>query len=253
MRATASSVADRKTVSTARSSASLASSAVTAAPRPWRRDDGSTPTPVISATPSTAWQLPAASGPSGPNAAASTEWPDLSRSRSISIVPPSWSAAILSRSAGPAFPAAVPGCPNATAGTAQIRSSSGSSGATTRTVTSAGRGGASRHLGRGLLDPFEGFGDDQLALPGANGPDAGGGDGRPRAAPGPGVVRPARAGGNEEYERPVFVGPGPAAGDGVAERVNPLNDLVSSHSSTYLKVPGPPDQPCLPLRNPDAE
>ena len=35
--------------------------------------DGSTPTPVISATPSTAWQLPAATGPSGPNAAASTE------------------------------------------------------------------------------------------------------------------------------------------------------------------------------------
>ena len=38
--------------------------------------------------------------------------------------------------------AEVPGCPNATAGTAQIRSSSGSSGATTRTVTLGGRGGA---------------------------------------------------------------------------------------------------------------
>jgi len=54
-RATASSLADRKTVATPRSRASLASRAVTAAPRPWRRDDGSTPTPVISATPSTAW------------------------------------------------------------------------------------------------------------------------------------------------------------------------------------------------------
>jgi len=92
--------------------------------------------------PSTAWQLPAASGPSGPNAAASTDCPDRSRSRSISIVPPSWSAAILSRSAGPAFPVAVPGCPNATAGTAQIRSSSGSSGATARTVTPAGSAGS---------------------------------------------------------------------------------------------------------------
>jgi hypothetical protein len=59
-----------------------------AAPSPRRREDGSTPTPVISATPSTAWQLPAASGPSGPNAAASTDCPDRNRSRSISIVPP---------------------------------------------------------------------------------------------------------------------------------------------------------------------
>ena len=88
-RATASSLADRKTVGTPRSSVSLASSAVTAAPRRCRREDGSTPTPVISATPSTAWQLPAASGPSGPNAATSTECPDRSRSRSIAIVPPS--------------------------------------------------------------------------------------------------------------------------------------------------------------------
>ena len=96
-------------VCTPRSRASAASSAVTAAPRPWRRTDGSTPTPVISATLSTAWQLPAASGPSGPNAAASTDCPDRSRSRSIAIVPPSWSAAILSRSAGPASPTLVPG------------------------------------------------------------------------------------------------------------------------------------------------
>src|SRR5947208_2508493 len=154
MRATALSLADRKTVFTSRSSASRASSAVMAAPRPWRREDGSTPTPVISATPFTAWQLPAASGPSGPNAAARTECPERSRSRSISIVPPSWSAAILSRSTGP--------------------------------------------------------------------------------------------GGNEEHERSVLVGPGPAPWDGVAERVNPLNGLVSSHSSTYLTVPGAPDQPCLP-------
>ena len=94
-----------------------------------------------------------------------------------------------------------------------------------------------RHLGRDLLDPFEGLGNDQFALPGADRADVRGGDRRPRAAPRPGVVRPARTGGNEQYERAVLLGSGPAPGDGVAERVNPLNDLVSSHSSTYLKVP----------------
>jgi len=103
-----------------------------------------------------------------------------------------------------------------------------------------------RHVRRGLLDPLEGFGDDQLALPGTDGADVGGGDPRPRVAPGPGVVRPARAGGNEKHEWPVLIGPGPAPWDGVAERVNPLNDLVSSHSSTYLTVTGAPDQPCFP-------
>ena len=40
-----------------------------------------------------------------------------------------------------------------------------------------------RHLGRGLLDPLEGLGDDQLALPGADGADVGGGDARPGAGP----------------------------------------------------------------------
>ena len=42
-----------------------------------------------------------------------------------------------------------------------------------------------RHLGRDLLDPFERLGDDQLPLPGADRADIGGGDRRPRAAPGP--------------------------------------------------------------------
>src|SRR6266568_911974 len=227
MRATALSLADRKTVSTPRSSASRASSAVMAAPRPWRREDGSTPTPVISATPSPAWQLPAASGPSGPNAAASTECPDRSRSRSIAIVPPSWSAAILSRSAAPAAPAAVPGWPNATAGTAQIRSSSASSGAMTRTVVAGGSAGAA---------------------PGADSTMSGCAWTSSPAAAGPGVVGPARPGRNEKNERPVLVGPGPAAGDGVAERVNPLDDLVSSHSSTHLKVPSARDQLRLPAK-----
>src|SRR4029077_1241411 len=105
-----------------------------------------------------------------------------------------------------------------------------------------------RHLRRGLLDPLEGFRDDQLPLPGADDADVGGGDLRLTAWPGPGVVRPAWPGGNEEHEWPVLVGPGPAPWDGVAERVNPLNDLVSSHSSTYLTVPGAPDQPCFPAR-----
>src|SRR3984957_4281222 len=222
MRATALSLADRKTVRTPRSSASLASSAVTAAPRPWRRSAGRTPTPVISATPSTAWQLPAATGPSGPKAAASTDCPDRSRSRRIAIVPPSWSAAILSRSAVPASPTSVPGWPKATVGTAQIRSSSESSGATTRTLKPAGTGGAGggpggarggrgpgehhermrlhfkarsggggRHLGRDLLDPFEGFRNDQLALTGADRTDGGRGDRRPGASPAPWLVGPA--------------------------------------------------------------
>ena len=96
-------------------------------------------------------------------------------------------------------------------------------------------GGGRRHLGRGLLDPLEGLGDDQLALPGADGTDVGDSDARPRAAPGPGVVRPARASGNEEYERPLLVGSGPAPRDGVTERVNPLNDLVSSHPDLRRK------------------
>ena len=36
----------------------------------------------------------------------------------------------------------------------------------------------------------------------------------------------------------MLVGPGPTTRDSVAERVNPLNDLVVSHSSTYLKALG---------------
>jgi hypothetical protein len=36
----------------------------------------------------------------------------------------------------------------------------------------------------------------------------------------------------------VLLGPGPAPWHGVTERVNPLNGLVISHSSTYLKPPG---------------
>ena len=246
-------------MSTPRSSASPASSAVTAAPRPWRRDDGQH---------AHAGDLrDTVHGLAAPGRERSVRAERRGQHRMTGPEPfPQHldRAAIVVRcdlvSLGrAAFPAAVPGCPNATVGTAQIRSSSGSSGATTRTVTSAGRGarlrrrgqhhqrvrvdvqarlgGGRRHLGRGLLDPFEGLGDDQLALPGADGTDVGDSDPRPRAAPGPGVVRPARAGGNEEYERPLLVGSGPAPGDGVAERVNPLNDLVSSHSSIYLKVP----------------
>jgi hypothetical protein len=34
----------------------------------------------------------------------------------------------------------------------------------------------------------------------------------------------------------VLAGAGPATRNGVAECVNPLNNLVISHSSTYLKV-----------------
>ena len=99
--------------------------------------------------------------------------------------------------------------------------------------TRCGRG--RRHLRRDLLDPFEGLGDDQLALPGADRADVGGGDRRPRAAPGLGVIGPARTGGNEQHERAVVLGSGPAPGESVAEGVNPLNDLVRTHSSTYLK------------------
>ena len=99
------------------------------------------------------------------------------------------------------------------------------------------------HLGRDLLDPLERLRDDQLTLARPDRADVGGGDRRPRAAPGPGVVRPARAGRDEQHQRPERVGPGPAARHDVAERVNPLNDLVSSHSRTHLKVSGPPGQP----------
>jgi len=40
-------------------------------------------------------------------------------------------------------------------------------------------GGGRRHLRRGLLDPLEGLGDDQLTLPGANRADVRGGYRRP--------------------------------------------------------------------------
>src|SRR6266849_6794093 len=103
-----------------------------------------------------------------------------------------------------------------------------------------------RHVGRDLLDPFERLGNDHFALAGPDRADVFRGDERPRAAPGPRVIRPARAHGDEQHERPVLVGSGPAPGDSVAERVNTLTDLVSSHSSTYLKVPSSLLQPCLP-------
>jgi hypothetical protein len=118
--------------------ARVASSAVTAAPSPCLRALGSVPTPVISATSPADWQLPAASGPSSSNAAASTECPAASVSRIREMPAWSLSAASLSRSAGPAGPTPVPGCAKATSGTATMRARSGSSQGTVRTVAPAG-------------------------------------------------------------------------------------------------------------------
>ena len=63
------------------------------------------------------------------------------------------------------------------------------------------RGGRRGQLGRGLLDPLEGLGDAELALPRANRADVGAGDPAARSPPRPRVVRPARTLGDEEHER----------------------------------------------------
>ena len=97
--------------------------------------------------------------------------------------------------------------------------------------------GGGRHLRRGLLYPLEGLRDDQLTLPGADRADVGHGDRRPRTLPRPRVVRPSHADRDEDLQRTVLLGSGPAARDRVAESINPLNDRIISHNSPYHRPP----------------
>jgi hypothetical protein len=110
----------------------------------------------------------------------------------------------------------------------------------------ASLGGGRRHVRCGLLDPLERFRDDQLTLARSYRPDCRGGEEGFGAPQRPGVVRPARPRGDEEHQRPVLLGPGPVTRDSVTEGVYPLNDLVISHGSAYLTMPGKVLQLCLP-------
>src|SRR6516164_9346357 len=137
----------------------------------------------------------------------------------------------------PASPVSVPGCPNATPGTAHARSSSGSEGAMTWAETRRGS-----HARGCLRYPLERLRDEQLSLSGTHRTYVADSHGQPFIYPRAGVIGPSGPDGNEQHEGADQLGPCALSGHRVTKRVYPLNNVVVAHSSTHLTGLGPGGQ-----------